>query len=80
MFYTYGPHSPTAYANGPSIVQPQGDWITDCILKMNKEGKTKIDATEEAEEKWKKMINETHAMSLRDKVDSWYMGKFRCEV
>lgn len=74
MFYTYGPHSPTAYANGPSIVQPQGDWITDCILKMKKEGKTRIHAKQEAEKQWKQMINKTHAMSLRDKVDSWYMG------
>ncbi|KAK5174140.1 uncharacterized protein LTR77_001220 [Saxophila tyrrhenica] len=57
MFYTYGPHAPTAYANGPSIVQPQGDWITDVIMKMRKEGKTKIDAKKDAEEEWKEMIN-----------------------
>ncbi len=32
MFYTYGPQAPTAYGNGPSIVQPQGDWIADVMV------------------------------------------------
>lgn len=80
MFYTYGPHAPTAYANGPSIVQPQGDWIADLILKMRKEGKTKIDATLEAEEAWKELVNTMHALTLRHNVDSWYMGKFICRL
>ena len=75
MFYTYGPHSPTAYANGPSIVEPQDEWIVDAMKKMHAEGHTKINAQKEAEDEWKQMINKTHAMTLRDKVDSWYMGK-----
>lgn len=25
ILFTYGPHSPSAYSNGPSLVQPQGD-------------------------------------------------------
>ena len=50
MFYTYGPHAPTAYSNGPSCVQPQGDWIVDICKKMREEGKTKIDATKAAED------------------------------
>ena len=48
MFYTYGPHAPTAYSNGPSCTQKQGDWITDVCKKMRSEGKTKIDAKQEA--------------------------------
>ena len=75
MFYTYGPQAPTAYANGPSIVQPQADWITDVCLKMREEGKTKINAKKVAEEEWKKTVNEMHAMTLRHNVDSWYMGE-----
>ncbi|KAK3722215.1 hypothetical protein LTR37_002648 [Vermiconidia calcicola] len=74
MFYTYGPHAPTAYANGPSIVQPQADWITDVCVKMREQGKTKIDATKDAEDQWKETVNTMHAMTLRHNVDSWYMG------
>lgn len=80
MFYTYGPHAPTAYSNGPSCVQPQADWITDVCKRMREEGKTKIDAKKEAEEGWKKKINEMHAATLRHNVDSWYMGKFTCKA
>ena len=75
MFYTYGPHSPTAYANGPSIVQPQGDWIVSVCKKMREEGKTKIDAQEKAEDDWKELVNKLHSMTLRHNVDSWYMGE-----
>jgi cation diffusion facilitator CzcD-associated flavoprotein CzcO len=80
MFYTYGPHAPTAYGNGPSIVQPQGDWIADVMLKMKEQGKTKIDATKEAEEAWKETVNTIHAMTLRHNVDSWYMGEYHLSL
>lgn len=76
MFYTYGPHAPTAYGNGPSIVQPQGDWITDIMKKMQDEGKTKIDAKKDAEEDWKEKVNYIHSLTLRHNLDSWYMGQF----
>ena len=75
MFYTYGPHAPTAYSNGPSCTQKQGDWITDVCKKMRSEGKTKINAKTEAEEQWKESVNKMHEMTLRHNVDSWYMGK-----
>lgn len=71
MFYTYGPHSPTAYANGPSINEIQIEWIVDVSKRMREEGHTSINAQPTAEEEWKQMINDTHKMSLRDKVDSW---------
>lgn len=71
MFYTYGPHSPTAYANGPTINEVQIEWIVDLSKRMRKEGHTKINAQPTAEEEWKQMINDTHKMTLRDKVDSW---------
>lgn len=77
MFYTYGPHAPTAYGNGPSIVQPQGDWITDVMKKMRDEGKTKIDANQKAEEEWKEHVNYIHSFTLRHNLDSWYMGKIQ---
>lgn len=69
-----GPHAPTAYGNGPSIVQPQGDWITDVTKKMREQGKTKINATKEAEEEWKDRVNKMHEPTLRHNIDSWYMG------
>ncbi|KAI7627945.1 hypothetical protein KC346_g462, partial [Hortaea werneckii] len=74
MLYTYGPQSPTAYANGPSIVEPQDEWIVDVMRKMREQGKTRLNPEVEAEREWKGLVNTIHAMTLRDKVDGWYMG------
>lgn len=74
MLYTYGPQSPTAYANGPSIVEPQDEWIVDVMKRMREQGKTRLNPEVEAEREWKGMVNRIHAMTLRDKVDGWYMG------
>ena len=44
------------------------------LNKMRAEGKTRLNANEDAEQEWKKTINTLHGMSLRDKVEGWYMG------
>jgi cation diffusion facilitator CzcD-associated flavoprotein CzcO len=74
FFFTYGPQSPCAYGNGPSIVEPQGDWIVDVMKQMREKGQTRINPQKQAELDWKQTINKLHAMSVRDRVDSWYMG------
>ncbi|KAM3424915.1 hypothetical protein BST61_g6889 [Cercospora zeina] len=74
MFYTYGAHAPTAYGNGPSVVEPQREWIVETMKRMTNNGQTKIVADAHAESDWKSIVNTLHAMTLRDKVDSWYMG------
>lgn len=73
--YSQGPHSPTFYSNGPSVVQPQGEWIVDMMKFMRAHGQTKINAQLQAQEDWKKLTNELHSVSLRHKVDGWYIGK-----
>ncbi|KAI5367248.1 Putative flavin monooxygenase, FAD/NAD(P)-binding domain superfamily [Septoria linicola] len=74
MFYTYGPHAPTAYGNGPSIVEPQCEWILESMKRMTANGQTKINAQAQAEQEWKQTVNKLHAGTFRDQVDSWYMG------
>jgi len=74
FFFLYGPQAPTAYANGPSITGPQGDWCVDVIKRMRETNKTRINATEEAELEWKKTVNQLHSLTLRNETDSWYMG------
>lgn len=73
--YAQGPHSPTFYSNGPSLVQPQGEWIVDMMTSMRANRQTKINAQLQAQEDWKKLTNELHSVSLRHKVDSWYTGE-----
>jgi cation diffusion facilitator CzcD-associated flavoprotein CzcO len=74
MFFLYGPHGPTAFSNGPSCVECQGDWIVDAITKLRDEGITYCDPTHEAEKKWKELVTELSDKTLFPQTKSWYMG------
>lgn len=74
MFFTYGPQAPTAFANGPVCVEVQGDWIIDLLVRMRNEGKTKVEATEQAELEWKQRVNDEWNNSLFPLANSWYQG------
>lgn len=74
MFFLYGAQGPTAFSNGPSCVEAQGDWIIDCILKMKNENIKSINPTKAAEESWRENVQELSRATLFHTVDSWYMG------
>lgn len=74
LFFTYGPQAPTAFANGPTCVEIQGDWIIEMLVRMRQDGKTKIVATNESELKWKETVDEIWAKSLFPLAESWYQG------
>ena len=73
MFFLYGPQGPTAFANGPSCVEAQGDWIISAIAKIDREGIKSIDPTREAEEEWKRKVKELNDKTLFPKAKSWYV-------
>ncbi|KAF1959510.1 FAD/NAD(P)-binding domain-containing protein [Byssothecium circinans] len=75
MFFLYGAHGPTAFCNGPSCIESQGDWIADAIKKLKEEGINYCDATKEAEEEWRRRITELSDETLFPlNISSWYMG------
>lgn len=74
MFFMYGPQAPTAFANGPSCAEVQGDWIIKLLTKMKRENKTKVVALEEAEHNWKQTITDLWNKSLFPRAESWYQG------
>lgn len=74
MFFTYSVHAPTAFSNGPSCIETQGNWIVDVILKMDTTGLRKIEPTDEAEKKWKDKVNTLSDHTLFPLANSWYMG------
>ncbi|KAL0061820.1 hypothetical protein AAF712_011338 [Marasmius tenuissimus] len=74
MFFLYGPHAPTAFSNGPTCIEIQGDWVTACIKHMMDKGLTRIEATREAEEGWRKMVLHNSSLGLFHKAKSWYNG------
>lgn len=74
MFFLYGAQGPTAFSNGPSCVEAQGNWIINAIQKIKDENVKSINATKDAEEQWRQKVQDLSAKSLFHSVNSWYMG------
>jgi len=74
LFMVYGPESPTAFCNGPTCAELQGEWIVKCVQYMREHGLSRIEATAEAEKNWRKQIDELNNATLFPLADSWYMG------
>lgn len=74
MFFTYGPQAPTAFSNGPTCVEVQGNWIVDTLVKNRAQGRTRIVPTEEAEQEYRKLVNESTQKTLYPLTKSYYMG------
>lgn len=74
MFLPYSLQAPTAFANGHSIIELQGNWMVSMIAKMEKEKLDSITATKEAESAWNDEVNALTNASLLPQAKSWYMG------
>jgi cyclohexanone monooxygenase len=74
MLMLYGPQSPTAFCNGPTCAESQGEWVLDCLCHLRDQGFARIEATPAAAEAWTRHIEEIAAATLLPKADSWYMG------
>jgi len=74
MFILYGPQSPTAFCNGPTCAELQGDWVVDCLAHLRATGHSRIEATPAAAEAWDRHMEDVAARSLLPLADSWYMG------
>ncbi|KAM0721163.1 hypothetical protein Q7P37_003450 [Cladosporium fusiforme] len=74
MFFLYGAQGPTAFSNGPSCVECQGDWIIDALAKLRKEKISYLNATRDAEKEWNRKVTELSDKTLFPIADSWYMG------
>lgn len=74
MYFLYGPHAPTAFSNGPTCIEIQGDWIVKLITYMKAHNKVIVVATKEAEENWRKKVVDIWNSTLLCKAESWYNG------
>jgi len=75
MFFAYGPQAPTAFSNGPTCIEVQGDWIVRCIQHTKENEWTSIHAMPAAEAEWRRVVMDLGSRSLIKKAKtSWYMG------
>jgi cyclohexanone monooxygenase len=70
----YGPQSPTAFCNGPTCAELQGEWVIDCLRYVRDSGHSRIEATAEAARVWGEHMREEFSDSLLHEADSWYVG------
>lgn len=74
MFHLYGVHGPTLFSNGPTTIEVQGRWVTDCIQKMELNNIKYIDPKPEASKAWKEHVLELNNSTLFPTTRSTYMG------
>jgi NAD(P)-dependent dehydrogenase (short-subunit alcohol dehydrogenase family) len=70
----YGPQSPSAFCNGPTCAELQGDFVVACIEHMRRNNLRRIEATQEAEEAWRDHVAELVDATLFPRAQSWFMG------
>ncbi|KAJ9625978.1 hypothetical protein H2204_010277 [Knufia peltigerae] len=74
MLMMYGPHSPGAFAVGPTLNEVQGDWIISCMQHMDRKNFARVDVSRAAETHWSKHVNTLVNSSLFPKANGWWVG------
>ncbi|KAF2166407.1 hypothetical protein M409DRAFT_66495 [Zasmidium cellare ATCC 36951] len=74
MWYTYGPQAPTAFSNGPSCVELQGEFIFDLIKDMGSKGITRIETSEQAEQAWRQSTLDLWSKFVVSATKGYYCG------
>ena len=74
LFFLYGPQSPTAFCNGPTCAERQGDWLADLLDHLRACGVTRIEPRPGADQAWTEHVDAVGAAMLLSRTDSWYMA------
>ena len=75
LFMIHGPQTPAAQAQMITTGEWQVNWTADIIDGMTRDGLTRIDVTEAAEQSWADEVAMVSEMTLHKLADSWYNGK-----
>ncbi len=74
MMFLYGPQGPTSFCNGPTCAEIQGDWIASTMTYLRNHGLRYLDTKPEAEQDWRRTVNQIGDMTLLPETESEYMG------
>ncbi|KAI5858258.1 cyclopentanone 1,2-monooxygenase [Durotheca rogersii] len=74
MFFSYGPQSPSAFCNGPTCAELQGEWIVGIINHVRDAGLASVVPDEASERAWAAQVNAIAESTLIPRAKSWYMG------
>lgn len=74
MMFIYGPQSPSAFCNGPTAAEAQGEWVVGFVDHLLSNDISRIEPTREAEQTWQEKIDAVCELALFDRAQSWYMA------
>ncbi len=74
LFMVTGPGSPSVLSNMMVSIEQHVDWISDCLVRLRKDGMTTIEPTPQAEAGWMQHNQDCAAITLFPSAASWYMG------
>ena len=74
LFTVTGPGSPSVLTNMLPSIEQHVDFIADAIVWLRKNGKTRLEADPEAQEKWVEHVGDVAGFTLRSTCSSWYLG------
>lgn len=74
MFFLYGAQAPTAFSNGPTCVEVQGEWLAAVMKDMKEQNITRLEPTLEAQKAWTKKVQDAWDITLFPGTKSWYQG------
>ncbi|KAJ3534377.1 hypothetical protein NM208_g5205 [Fusarium decemcellulare] len=73
-FIVYSPQAPTAFSNGPTIIECQCDLVFNVIEKLEKDKSRSFEPTSTAEDEWKDLITTMIKGTVYGVTDSWWNG------
>jgi cyclohexanone monooxygenase len=74
LFFITGPGSPSILTNVIVSIEQHVDLIARCLQHMKSKGHRRIEASNEAQEKWVQKVNDVANNTLFPLAQSWYMG------
>ncbi|MGE0313464.1 MAG: flavin-containing monooxygenase [Lautropia sp.] len=74
LFTITGPNSPSVLTNVIMAIEQHVGWISDCIARMQADGKQVIDASVRAEDEWMEHARQVASKTLFASANSWYTG------
>jgi len=74
MLMLYGPQSATAFCNGPTCAEFQGDWTARLITWMRDQNLSVFDTSNEEAKAWTNRLAGLADSTLFGRTKSWYMG------
>lgn len=74
LFMVAGPQSVSGSTNFPRAIENTVDWITDMLEAARADGRTRIEATPDAEEAWVAEVVRQHEKLLLRSSQGWFTG------